>query len=170
MLRVDGEVVHAGAIKNCEKQQQANQAGNDAGKAHTVELPQTDLMEAAPSLERPGGDQKAGDHKKNTNTVITAPKEDAVGCGTDKIAETAVTKVDSEIDVMENDGDDAEPTEKVDTGNAAVLCGDTLRTGTHIGSLNGSAHSRQRGEWAEAVRVNSLSVHCATRCERCARC
>src|SRR6516164_4143272 len=111
MLRIDGEVAHAGAIENGKKQQQTGQAGNDTGKAHPVELAKVDLMEAAPSLERPGGDQETGDDEEDADTVIAAPEEYAIGSRTDEVAESAFAEVDPEVDMVQDDSDDAEPAE-----------------------------------------------------------
>jgi hypothetical protein len=48
-------------------------------------------------------------------------EEYAVGVGADPLVQAAVAEMDSEVDVVQHQGNDAEFTQKVDAGNA-LLC------------------------------------------------
>src|SRR6202012_15924 len=75
VLLAHNEMRYVEAIKGAQYKQQSQQAGNDAGKAHDVKLAAIDLRKIAPALERPGGNEKSGDYKKDAHAIIAAPEE-----------------------------------------------------------------------------------------------
>src|SRR5215472_2009778 len=110
---VDDELWRAREVKDGQKQQQAQQTRNYAGKAHRVKLPDIQIPEAAPALERPAGDEKAGDHEEDAHAEISAPEQDFVGGRAQQLAERSLVEVYADVDVVQDDGDDAEPAKYV---------------------------------------------------------
>jgi len=110
---VDDELWRAREVKDGQKQQQAQQTRNDAGKAHRVKLPDIQIPEAAPALERPAGDEEAGDHKEDAHAEISAPEQDFVGGLAEQLAQGSFVEAYADVDVVQDHGDDAEPAQDV---------------------------------------------------------
>jgi len=111
---VDHELWRAREVKDGQKQEQAHKAGHNAGKAHRVKLPDIQILEAAPALERPPGDEEAGDHEEDAHAEVSAPEQDFVGGLAEQLAQGSFVEAYAEIDVVEDDGDNAEPAKNVD--------------------------------------------------------
>src|SRR5258707_5656722 len=114
MLRVDDEPRNSDAIQNDQKREQAQQTRHDPGKPHRVKLSQTDALETSPPLQRPTRDQEPGNHEEHTDAVISTPKQYAVGRWANHYAERALVEMDTQVDVMQHDGNNAEPAKHVD--------------------------------------------------------
>src|SRR5580765_2796999 len=97
MLRVNGEARHAGAIKNAQNYQQRHQTGHNTGKAHQVKLAAVELAQTAPALERPGGNQEAGNYKENAHAIIAAPEQHPIGRRANPLAKRALVEMNAEV-------------------------------------------------------------------------
>jgi len=114
---VDHELWRAREVKDGQKQQQAKQTRNDAGKSHRVKLPDIQIPEAAPALERPAGNEKTGDHEEDAHAEVSAPEQDFVGGLAEQLAQGSFVEAYADVDVVQDDGDDAEPADNVDALN-----------------------------------------------------
>src|SRR5215472_7811616 len=125
---VDDELWRSREVKDGQKQQQAYKAGHDAGKAHRVKLPDIHIPEAAPALERPAGDEEAGDYEEDAHAEISAPEQDFIGGLAEQLAQGSFVEAYADVDVVQDDGDDAEPADNVDALNAFHRTGDHRET------------------------------------------
>jgi len=115
---VDDELWRAREVKDGQKQQQAYKAGHNAGKAHGVKLPDIQIPEAAPALERPAGNEKTGDHEEDAHAEVSAPEQDFVGGLAEQLAQGSFVEAYADVDVVQDDGDDAEPAKNVNARDA----------------------------------------------------
>src|SRR4029077_8546012 len=102
VLRVNGEARHTGTIQNAQNYQQRHQTRHNTGKAHQIKLPAVELAQTAPALERPCGNQEAGDYKENAHAIIAAPEQHPIGRRPNPLAKPTLAEMNAEVDVVQN--------------------------------------------------------------------
>src|SRR5258708_24457236 len=120
MLKIHAEPGDTSPIQNDQKCEQAEKTRHDPGKPHRVKLPQTDALETSPALERPTRDQETGNYKEHADAVISAPEKCTVRRWTNHLAKRSLIEMDTQVDVMQDHGNNAEPTQDVDALDALV--------------------------------------------------
>ena len=114
MLRIDNESRCTEAIKKREDCEQPHETRYYAGKAHGVELAQAQLIQASPALERPTGDQKSGNYKKDPYSVISAPEKNMVSCRREQMSDRRILQTNTKVDVVQDYSKNAKATKNID--------------------------------------------------------
>jgi hypothetical protein len=120
-MRVDHKTRYSEPVKDAENSQQPEQARDDAGKAHQIELPAADVPQMAPSPDGPRGNKKAGNDKEDDDAVITAPEHDPVYGSSQERAQASLIHANPQINVVQYYSQNAEPAQHIDALHTLFL-------------------------------------------------